>query len=285
MGEIDRANLPEKLRRIFNPPAKLYFEGEWPDESRPHLAVVGSRKPTQYGMAVLEYLIEPVARAGVVIVSGLAYGIDKLAHETTLKAGGTTIAVLGSGLDKANFYPASHFNLGKQIVQNGGLLISEYPEGSEGLKYRFVERNRLIAGLADATLIIEAADQSGSLITAQLALNENRDVWAVPGSIFSELSFGTNRLIQNGAKLVASPKDILEAFNLESEVDNGLLDDNLSDIQRKIVIILTKEQTMHINDMSAKLNEPLEGLAQELLLLELEAIVAQVAPGEYIRKR
>lgn len=197
--EISDPKYPQLLREAPDPPKLLYYRGNLDLLELPMTSVVGTRKPTAYGIEVTQIVINKLAPTQVV-VSGLAYGIDALAHEQTLALGGKTIAVLGSGLDPASIYPAENRELAEAIVAKGGLLLSEYPPGSPPLKFHFPARNRIIAGLAPQLLVIEAGEVSGTLITAQLALDYNRDVWAVPGPITSPLSRGTNMLLVAGAR-------------------------------------------------------------------------------------
>lgn len=182
--------------------------------SRPRVAIVGSRKVTAYGRAVTSQLAGELARAGVVVISGLAYGIDSIAHQAALDAGGLTVAVLAGGLD--DIYPRAHYNLAAQIVAQGGALISEYPQGTENYKQHFIERNRIVSGLSQAVLITEAATKSGTLHTASFALDQGRDVLAVPGNITSMQSVGTNRLIKTGAAPITCIEDVFRALDLQS---------------------------------------------------------------------
>ena len=207
---------PDGLRRIPQPPSSLYYISEnWADLlARPRIAIVGSRRVTPYGQAVTSQLATELARAGVVVVSGLAYGIDSIAHRAVLEAGGLTIAVLAGGLDE--IYPRGHQGLAAQIVQQGGALISEYPEGTKSYKPNFIARNRLVSGLSQAVLITEAADKSGTLHTATFALEQGKDVLAVPGNITSPQSVGTNRLIKTGAVPVTCIEDVFRALGLKS---------------------------------------------------------------------
>jgi len=182
--------------------------------SRPRIAIVGSRRVTPYGQAITSQLATELAKAGIVVVSGLAYGIDSIAHRAVLEAGGLTIAVLAGGLD--DIYPRSHQGLAAQIVRQGGALISEYPEGTESYKPHFIARNRLVSGLSQAVLITEAADKSGTLHTATFALEQGKDVLAVPGNITSPQSVGTNRLVKTGATPVTCIEDVFRALGLKS---------------------------------------------------------------------
>lgn len=204
---------PKKLRDISSPPKQLYSLGDMSDDDTYKIAVVGTRKPTKYGRYATETLVGELARLGVTIISGLALGIDGLAHRVTLDAKGKTIAVMPCGLDK--IYPASHRGLAKEILASHGALVSEYEEGVPPLVHNFPARNRIVSGLADGVLVIEAAARSGTSITAGFALEQGKTVMAVPGNINSPMSVGTNNLIKTGAFPVASVTDILNACGLE----------------------------------------------------------------------
>lgn len=209
---------PPQLLLIPQPPHELFIEAtDWANLlQKPMLAVVGSRSLSPYGRAVTENLVRAVAARGVVIVSGLALGIDSVAHQAALDAGGTTIAVLPSGLD--TIYPSTHRNLAKQIVAQGGALVTEYPpKVTAGFKGNFIARNRLIAGMAQAVLVTEAAAKSGSLHTANFAIEQGKDVLAVPGPITNLNSAGCNNLIKTGAIPITSAEDILETLKLHIE--------------------------------------------------------------------
>lgn len=202
-------DFPEILQHIAQPPQCLYILGAHLSEilSRPRIAIVGSRKISAYGRAVTERLAQALARLGIVVLSGLAFGVDSRAHQATLDAGGVTAAVLACGVDQV--YPASHQHLANTMLKQGGALISEYPPGTIPYKHHFIARNRLISALADGVVITEAAQKSGSLHTAQFALEQGKEVFAVPGNITSETSAGTNTLIKSGATLVTDLQDIL----------------------------------------------------------------------------
>jgi len=197
---------PGLLKEISYSPSSFYIKGKIPEEA-PCIAVVGTRKVSAYGKLVTEKLVEELVHYNFIIVSGLAYGVDTIAHETALKNQGKTIAVLGSGLN--NVYPFSNKRLSQAIAKRGA-IISEYPLDAPALRSYFPWRNRIISGLSLATVVIEAPEKSGALITAQFALEQNREVFAVPGSIFNKNSIGTNGLIKQGAKLVCGIEDILE---------------------------------------------------------------------------
>ena len=208
---------PEPLRQLNSPPKELFIAGEF-DEllARPRVAIVGSRKVSAYGQGVTVRLASELARQGIVIISGLALGVDALAHRGALEAGGLTLAVLPGPL--TTIYPTSHRWLAEQIISHGGVLVSEYPAGSLPFKTNFVARNRIVAGLCDALLITEASEKSGSLHTARFALEQGKDVLAVPGNITSPTSVGTNNLLKSGAAPVTSADDVLHVLNLKPAV-------------------------------------------------------------------
>lgn len=210
------ADFPDFLRNIPDPPRQIYVQSNnWPAlAQKPAIAIVGSRKATPYGTSVTRQLASELARAGVTVVSGLALGIDGVAHQAALEAGGLTIAVLAGGLDK--LHPRTHEQLARRIVTQGGALISEYPSGTPNHKSNFVERNRLVSGLSSAVLITKAAEKSGTLHTAAFALEQGREVLAVPGNITNPQSAGTNRLIKAGATPVTCVGDVFRTLGIQS---------------------------------------------------------------------
>ena len=217
----DDPDFPQLLRHIPSPPRQLFWLGAHPKSflDKPRVAVVGSRQASSYGAQVTERLVGALSKAGVVIVSGLALGVDSIAHAACLRAGGLTIAVLPSGLDQ--IYPASHLALAKQIVEHGGCLISEYPPGAQIYRSNFIARNRLISGLADGLLITEAAKGSGTMHSAGFALEQGRSVMAVPGNINSLGSEGCNSLIKNGATPVTSVDDVFAELGIDTNKPKG----------------------------------------------------------------
>jgi DNA processing protein len=207
------AGYPLLLAQLHDPPPRLYLRGEQAGVlERPAVAVVGARSCSAYGAHVARTLGRELAGEGVVVVSGLARGVDAEAHRGALDSGGTTVAVLGCGIDRD--YPARHAELARRIVAGGGLVVSEYEAGVEPAPWRFPARNRVIAGLALATVVVEARERSGALITADFALELGRDVFAVPGEITAALSSGTNRLIRQGAAPLLGPDDVFSALGL-----------------------------------------------------------------------
>ena len=213
---LERSALPPLLRAIFDPPKRLYLRGRGGDDvlERPAVAIVGARACSPYGAQVARRLARELARAGLVVVSGLARGIDGEAHRGALEAGGVTVGVLGCGIDRD--YPAAHAELARRIRERG-LVVSEYEQGVEPAPWRFPARNRVIAGLCASTVVVEARERSGALITADFALEEGRDVLAVPGEITSPLAGGTNALLRLGAMPCTSADDVLELFGITGD--------------------------------------------------------------------
>lgn len=205
---------PSLLKEIPQPPFGIYFIGRWPKETNLTLAVVGTRKATAEGRALAKKFGFEFSENGFQIVSGLALGIDAAAHEGVVEAGGGAVAVLGNGLD--SIYPKTNERLAKKILEKNGAIISEYPVGSESLPYRFLERNRIISGFSRGTLVIEVPLSSGALVTARFALDQNRDVFVVPGPITHPNFVGSNQLIREGAELITKPEEIMEAFGIET---------------------------------------------------------------------
>lgn len=219
MLELKLNQLPEFVREMPGAPKQLFCEGADLLEilKLPRVAIVGSRKPTTYGRQITEQLASKLAEQGVVIISGLAYGIDAIAHQAALEVGGAAIAVLPSPLD--NIIPTAHLDLAEEITSKGGVLLSEYPSGVIPFKQNFIARNRLMSGLADVVIVTEAAEKSGALHTANFALEQGRDVMAVPGNIYSPMSRGCNNLIKSGqAQLVTSYQDVLDVLGLNDHV-------------------------------------------------------------------
>ncbi len=220
MKKITKENLPPLLKEIPDCPEYLYLLGELPPQDKYiYLTVVGSRKFSSYGKEVCQKLIKGLAGKNIVIVSGLAIGMDTIAHLSAIDNGLKTVAVPGSGLDEFVLYPPINKPLAKKILQSGGAIISELEPKEKAYKYSFPKRNRIMAGISMATLVIEAGEKSGTLITANLAVDYNRDVLAVTNSIFTLTGLGPNKLIKNGACLITSSNDILDALGIKREID------------------------------------------------------------------
>lgn len=275
---------PPLLRETHDPPQQLYVRGSVSLLQHPNLlAVVGTRKANPYGRQCVERLLPTVVRAGVPIVSGLALGIDSLAHGICVEHGQPTIAVLGSGIDDTSIIPRSHLHLAHSILESGGSIISEYPPGTPAQKGYFPARNRIIAGLSKAVLVIQAPAKSGALITADLAIGANRDVWAVPGPITDPLSSGTNALIQEGAKAIVSAEDILEFYQIEKKPSTSPTLASLTDDQLLLFDALSQEPT-HIDALVALLRLPPQTVSAKLVELEMLGAAEHIGGMRYIRK-
>lgn len=267
---INKDELPFLLRQINDPPEKLYVKGKIPSDNMKYLCVVGARKHSSYGEEACRKLVAGLRGYNICIVSGLALGIDSIAHRSAIDAGLVTLAFPGSGLDPSVLYPPSHVRLAERIVYAGGALLSEFEMKQEGLPWTFPRRNRLMAGISHATLVVEAELQSGTLITSKYATDYNRDVSAVPGQIFSSLSDGPNMLIGIGAKIVRSTDDILELLDLKKKDEVKVIQPNLfSNLNENEQIILkflqiethTCEQLILKSSLSAReVNEVLSSL-------------------------
>ncbi len=279
---LDDEDYPNLLREIYDPPPVIYYRGKWPI-NKICLAIVGTRKMSSYGQAVVKKLVPALAKQQIVTVSGLALGVDSLVHQETIAAGGNTIAVLGSGLDQENLYPASNRYLVDKIVDSDGLVISEYPPGTPPLPQHFPRRNRLIAGLAQGTLVIEGDIDSGSLITAKCALEQNREVMAVPGSIFAPGSSGTNQLIKQGAKPITQLEDILECLQLKTikqETITTFIPQ--TPIEDKIFNLLTTEP-MLIDDLIRRSGLSAAEINSTLSLLEVKGVVKNIGNNYFAK--
>jgi len=273
---------PDLLKEISYSPSSFYIKGKIPEEM-PCIAIVGTRKISAYGKLVTEKLVQELVRYNFIIVSGLAYGVDTIAHKTALENQGKTIAVLGSGLN--NVYPYSNKKLSQEIAKHGA-LITEYPLEAPALRRYFPWRNRIISGLSLATVVIEAPEKSGALITAQFALEQNREVFAIPGSIFNKNSIGTNNLIKQGAKLVSQIEDIFEELNIQYTLPiikdpPNLKFDNKE--EEKIYKSLSKEKPLAIDKIIEISNLcPKEALVI-LTTLEIKGFIKNIDGGNYIK--
>ncbi len=272
----------EGLVEIFNPPEKLYLLGELPKNRPPTVAIVGSRKPTAYGKEMVHRVAFDLASRGVLIISGLALGVDALAHRACLEAKGTTMAILGSGLN--NITPRTNINLAKQIITAGGGIFSEYPSAAPAMPWQFLERNRIVSGLADAVIVIEAAKRSGTLSTAAHALAQGRDVFAVPGNVTSPLSEGCNNLIKQGANLLTSADDVLERLGLQSPASQQQtkLPISADPVEQQIIDLIYSGQT----DGEAILNQLQVDVSQfnlALTMLEVKGLIKPLGANKWSR--
>ena len=270
---------PALLREIADPPLTLHCRGDRLLPGTPCIAVVGSRRASPYGINAARRLARELAETGLTIVSGLALGIDAAAHESALDCGGRTIAVLGTGIDRT--YPRSNSRLMRRIEENG-LVLSEFAPGTPPLPENFPVRNRVIAGLTLGTVIVEATTRSGSLITARMAAEQGREVFAVPGSIFSAGSEGTHRLIQYGAKLVHDLDDVLDELPGEfhrQRVAPASPPPELADV----LSVLTREEASHLDSITGRLARSAGSVSESLLQLELGGWVKALPGGRYVR--
>jgi len=267
-------------------PPDLRARGRWPPPEGPRVAIVGSRRPSPYGEAVAEQLGVELARAGVIVVSGLALGIDAAAHRGALNGGGITVAVMGTGVDIV--YPAAHSRLAEEILAGGGALVSQFPDGTVPRRHNFPARNWTMAALSDVVVVVEAGDGSGALITAEAALHLHKDVMAVPGSVFSALSVGTHALLRDGAGLVQNARDILAVMGRGGEVLDdplrapGRLGFALQPERDGIVAHLSDVLAVSAADLARKLRLPMSEVLGRLTALELDGAVRRQEAG-YVR--
>ncbi|MCX6012760.1 MAG: DNA-processing protein DprA [Chloroflexi bacterium] len=271
---------PPRLKEIYDSPPVLFVRGTLLPCDELSISVVGTRKATVYGKEVTRKMVTDLVSNKLTIVSGLARGIDTIAHRTALEAGGRTIAIFACGLDTV--YPPENLKLAQAIIENGA-IVSDYPLGTKPRPEYFPRRNRIMSGLSLGVLIVEAAESSGALITADLALEQNREVYAVPGNITSPLSRGTNNLIQEGAKLVQSAGDILEDLNLAiiPKQLNLKQEAVLDDLEISIIKYLSGEP-VHIDEVCHKSSLPINKVSSTLAMMELKGLVRQVGPMNYI---
>ncbi len=299
---LDDGVYPSLLREIYDPPIVLYVKGAWTEcLDQPCVALVGSRRCSTYGQNAALMLARGLAQRGVTIISGFARGIDAAAHRGALEAGGRTVAVLGTGIDEV--YPRDHRKLVEEILDRNGALVSQFPLGTPPVSENFPYRNRIISGLSLGVCVVEAAENSGSLITARLAIEQNREVWAVPGNITSRNSFGTNYLIKGaGAKLVQQWQDI--AAELPPQIAAKLLPppfgdkkreksladqlslvpQNLSGSERTVLKLLTADNPAHIDALLDKTKLSISDLTAALLALEMRELVRALPGRCFVRK-
>ena len=275
---------PQLLKETHNPPFLLYMRGSFESNSKPLIAIVGSRHATAYGLRVAETFAKELSAAGIGVVSGLAFGIDSAAHRGALEAHGDTIAVLGNSLDDASIYPKGNAALARGILAQGGALFSEYPPVTKATTFTFPARNRIIAGISQGTIVVEAADRSSSPITARLALETNREVSAVTGSIFSDASQGPHTLIRSGAKIATSIQDILEELRPHTAVSQASASPPvpLPPDEAKIFSFLSAEP-LHIDKILKTTTLETSQVQSALMLLEMKGIIKNIGGMHYIR--
>lgn len=277
---------PALLKKIFNPPMGIYVKGKLPDDDIQKVSIVGARKCTRYGANSSEQIAKDLSNHNIVVVSGMAKGIDSMAHKGAILGNGNTIAVLGCGVDIC--YPRENERLMEDII-NRGCVISEYPPGTAVKQYHFPQRNRIIAGLSEILIVVEAGKKSGTLITVDMALENGREVFAVPGNISSHLSEGTNDLIKQGATLITDCNDILHELKIAFD------DEELSRFIKKIPLRLGKEERelyncikdkepTSIHQITTELNKPIQDIQYMLTLLEVGGLISKSIEGGYIRE-
>jgi len=273
--ELLPPDFPEPLKEIPDAPKRLRYEGELPKESNKLLAIVGSRKYSSYGREVCESIISGLSGSPITIISGLALGIDSIAHRAALRAGLQTIAIPGSGLDRKVLHPHSHVNLAEEIIENGGGLISEYDDTMPSGAWAFPRRNRIMAGLCHATIVIEAERKSGTLITSRLATEYNREVGCVPGPVTSPTSDGPHMLIRLGAALIRDANDVLELLGLPRKDEHPTLVDieELSDEEKVFIKILEKPYPRDELIRQSKLD--IGNASATLSLLEIKGLITE----------
>lgn len=277
---IKDKDYPDLLKQIFDPPKELYIEGKLNKTEKYPLAVVGTRKVSSYGKQVTEYFVKILAQSGLTIVSGLALGIDGLAHQAALDVGGQTIAVLGSGLN--HIFPTAHKKLFQKIIKSGGAIVTEYPPETPAYKGNFPSRNRIISGLCLGVLIIEAPQGSGALITAKLAIKQGRKIFAIPGRIYDKNSVGTNYLIKKGAQGVTEPGDILKALDVKSSAIKKQKIDSLSEQEKSLLKFLSQDP-IHIDELAKQSKMETNKIISYLTIMEVSGIIKDLGGGQYIK--
>lgn len=273
--------IPERLQLIDSPPKQLFYRGESLDKQLINacVAIVGSRKPTNYGREVTSMLARELSNRGVIIVSGLALGIDSIAHQATLEASGKTIAVLPCGPEK--IYPSTHRNLAKRILQQKGTLVTEYPEGTVALKSNFIARNRLISGLSDIVVVTEASEKSGTLHTANFALSQGKTVMAVPGTITSPYSKGTNNLIKSGAIPITDVSDIIFKLGLPDSRKQVI---NATNQEEYIILSLLSNGVRDGHELLQLSQLDTQLFNQTLTMLEINGQITALGANQWQRR-
>jgi DNA processing protein len=280
------SSYPKLLLQIPKFPPLLYYRGKMDESEELCLAVVGTRMITTYGKMVVPQLVEPLVNSGITIVSGMAFGVDSTAHDVCIKNNNRTIAVLGGGLDDVSLYPKHHQLLAQRILDAGGALISEYPIGTPNFKQNFVARNRIISGLSMATIVIECDLESGTLITARHALDQNRQVYAVPGPIYSPQSQGPNNLLKMGAKPVTKAEDVLEDLNLKTLPQQQSVQSSFGDSKEETTVLkLLNHQPVIINELIKQSGLDAGAVTSALTFLEMKGKVRNLGGQQYVLSR
>lgn len=277
----DDDDYPRRLREIANPPPVLYLRGALSDADEWAVAIVGTRRITAYGHQIAERIAAHLVAAGITVVSGLALGVDTVAHQSALDSGGRTLAVLGSGVDR--IYPPRNRKLAEDIIESGA-LISDYPPGTPPEAGNFPPRNRIISGLSLATVVVEAGERSGALITANFAAEQGRDVFAVPGNVLAPQSRGTNHLIQTGAFPLLDPQEILDTLDLTRVVEYRQARIVLpADATEARLFDLLEHEPLHVDEIRTQAGLPIEQVTAALALMELKGMVRQVGGMRYVK--
>lgn len=275
----DDEDYPNRLREIPQSPPVLYVRGDYTMEDEWAVAIVGTRRFTSYGRQVAERVASTLARSGVTIISGLARGVDGIAHRAALEAGGRTIAILGNGVD--HIYPPEHRSLAKDIIKQGAIM-STYPLGTPPDGSNFPPRNRIISGLSKAIIVVEAGKRSGALITANYAVEQGREVFSVPGNIYAPKSIGTNQLIKKGAHPLLDPQDVLELLDMTQIVEQKTARVVLPSNPTEATLFQVLEvEPMHVDEISAEANLPVEEVTSTLALMELKGMVRKLRGMKY----
>lgn len=279
----DDERFPALLKEIPNAPRRLFCRGDASLLDAFSIAIVGTRRASSYGKDTAASIARGLNAAGVVVVSGLAKGVDAAAHRATLEAGGKTIAVVGTGLDEKSLYPQEHVSLARDIVAKGGLLVSEYEEGTPALPHHFPQRNRIISGLSRGVVVVEAPEKSGALVTAQCALEQNREVFAIPGPVHYISCLGANRLIQQGAKLVMDANDVLSEFarfSLKTLSQETPLPLHALSKEESLILSVLRDSPQDATSLHKRTKLPTSVLSSTLSMLELKGLVKN-ADGAY----
>ncbi|AKM84192.1 MAG: hypothetical protein UR58_C0001G0475 [Candidatus Campbellbacteria bacterium GW2011_OD1_34_28] len=276
--KLSKEYFPEKLLEIPQPPKQIFVKGEIPNwDDTKFVTVIGSRKYTSYGKEVCEKIISGLKGHNITIISGLAVGIDSIAHRSALKNNLKTIAVPGSGLDNSVIYPSINKSLAEEIVNSGGCLLSEFENNFKATQWSFPQRNRIMAGLSDVILVIEAGEKSGTLITARMGLDYNKEIAVVPASIFIDGAKGSNKLLRQGAVPITCTDDLLEILGISSEKESGqkiLLLENFSEEEKEILLLLN--EPLSRDEIAQKSLIPISELNSVISLLEIKGVIKEV---------
>ncbi len=278
------ADFPEQLKNIPNAPAWLFARGQFQPDTQKYFTVVGPRKISSYGRQVTDEIVRELASNGLTIVSGLAIGVDSEAHRATLAVNGRTVAVLGCGIDQ--IYPAQNHNLACEILSRGGAILSEYKPGTEPFRQNFPARNRIVSGLSQGVLVTEASEKSGSLITATMAIEQGKEIFAVPGSVFSSTSEGTNNLIKSGqAQAITSAQDILKALEIEDlpafRETQRVAPTNP---REQLILALLTREPMHIDAITKNSKLSASEVAVALSMLEMKGYIQDIGGQNFVKK-